>query len=72
MIKTIKITIVLALFLPLKTGEAQINSDTISRNEIITLTKEVDSLRQQVRLNLDIIEYRIDNTIKNQEDEDNN
>lgn len=64
MIKTIKITILLALFLPLKTGEAQINSDTVNTQRIVDLRKEVDSLRQEVKLNLDIIEYRIDTTNK--------
>lgn len=59
--RNIFLTLITSVFFPGNPGTAQdvrVKSDTTI--EVIVLRKEVDSLRSQVNLNLDLIKYNLD------------
>lgn len=58
-IKTIKLTIALSLLIPISSGNSQsINSQYVDLQQVKALQKEIRELQQQVKLNLDLIEYQ--------------
>lgn len=57
--KILTILTVISLFFPQKSGQAQF-MDTGRELQYLNLGKEVDSIRQQVNLNLDLIKYQLE------------